>query len=55
MFEAPPMVFSSTIQNAPSQTIATTLSSRVGQKMIATGIQATGGMGRSISMIGKLV
>ena len=32
-----------------------TLNSRVGQKMIETGIQATGGIGRRISTIGNIV
>src|SRR4029078_3074477 len=49
------MVFRSTIQNAPRKTMKTTLSSRVGQKMMATGIYATGGIGRSISTTGKIV
>ena len=55
MVDAPPMVLSSTIQNAPRKTMKMVLISRVGQKMMAIGIQATGGTGRRISVIGNTV
>ena len=55
MLEAPPIVLMSTIQKAPRKMMNKMLCSRVGQNMMATGIQATGGIGRRISTIGNMV
>jgi hypothetical protein len=50
---APPTVLITTVKKAPRKVTKVMESSVVGQKMIAAGTQASGGMGRRISNGGK--